>query len=213
MRRSWWSTRLATGGLTSLAAVSLVSALSAVPAAAQGLNAEPPSTVVSTDRGSLPSAYPALDRDKDRDKDKDKDKGKGRPKPPTPPTPPPPPPPVDAACFEIDTVRQEAAGDGAFYSAVSFGRPFVGEEDGQLGPIDWLDLSAEEFGDAPENPCGTSIDIGPVGEENGSEIVVDVITTDGLVYTIVCERTGGSIDSCGTWAQRDTPEEGDTLDP
>ncbi|MGW7330268.1 hypothetical protein ACWGIU_17090 [Streptomyces sp. NPDC054840] len=193
VRRSWWSTRLVAGGLTSLAAVSLVSAMSVAPAAAQGLNAEPTSAVAF----SLPSADSATGTDRDKDKDHDR---------------PNPPPGVDG-CFEIDTVRQEAAGGGmAFYSAVSDGSVYVGDEQAALSAIDWFDIS-DQGGDEPVNPCGTSIDVGPLGEADGSEIVVDVITTAGTVHTIICERTGPVIDSCGQWEQRDTPTPGDVLEP
>ncbi|MEU2494084.1 hypothetical protein [Streptomyces sp. NPDC007883] len=52
-----------------------------------------------------------------------------------------------------------------------------------------------------------SIDVGPT--EQGSDVVVDVITTAGTVHTITCDRTGSVITDCGTWVQRDTPTPGD----
>jgi hypothetical protein len=185
--------RLATGGVTSLAAVALVGTLGAVPAVAQGLDTEPASTVVSTpwDDGDKDK-----DRDKDRDKDKDKDNDNN--------------PPAGDGCFEIDTVRQEAAGGGAFYAATSGGIAYVGDELSPLGTIDWDDLS-DEPGDVPEDACGVSIDVGPTGE--GSDIVIDVITTAGTVHTITCDRTGSEITSCGSWEQRETPTPGDSPNP
>lgn len=200
LRRSQWATRLAMGAGTSLAAVALVGTLGAVPAAAQGLSAEPAVTFVSTEREApyTTALEPGNDRDKDRDKDKDKDKDRDKDGPDG-----------DDGCFEIDTVRQEAAGGGAFYAATSDGIPYVGDELSPLGPIDWDDLS-DEGGDVPEGACGISIDVGPT---DGSDIVIDVITTAGTVHTIVCERTGPVIDDCGTWEERDAPEPGDTPDP
>lgn len=194
VRRSWLPTRLATGGVVSLAAaVALVGALGAVPAAAQGLNDEPVPTAVS----DAFTGFPWSSSDRDRDKDRDKDKPK-------------PKPPGQDGCFEIDTVRQEAAGGGAFYAATSGGIAYVGDELSPLGTIDWDDLS-DEGGDVPEGACGVSIDVGPTGQ--GSDIVIDVITTAGTVHTIVCERTGSVIDSCGTWVERDAPTPGDTPEP
>ncbi len=201
-RRSWWSTRLATGGVTALAAVSLVGALGGVPAHAQDLgpNAQPASAVLSTDWGSIPTADPDPHHRKPA-KDKDKDKGKEKEKPG--------PPPTVNGCFEIDTVRQEAAGGGAFYGATSGGIAYVGDEETPLGTIRWFDLS-DSGGDAPVGACGVSVDVGPT---DGSDVVVDVITTSGSVHTIVCERTGSVIDfdTCGPWEEREAPTPGATL--
>ncbi|MFF3322947.1 hypothetical protein [Streptomyces sp. NPDC002889] len=190
-RRSWRARWPAAGGATSLAAVALVGALGAVPAAAQGLNTEPASTVVSTGQDSPRSADLDLDFPWDTE-DRDKDK---------------PRPPAGDGCFEIDTVRQEAAGGGAFYAATSGGIAYVGDETSPLGTINWDDLS-DEGGAVPVGACGVSIDVGPTGP--GSDIVVDVITTAGTVHTITCDRTGSVITACGTWVQRDTPTPGDS---
>ncbi|MBL1099428.1 hypothetical protein [Streptomyces coffeae] len=129
------------------------------------------------------------------------DAGKPKPKPPRPGA---------NGCFDIDTVRQEAAGGGGFYAAVSFGIPYVGDESGPGGDIDWDDLT-DEGGDVPVGACGVSIDVGPGGP--GSDIFIDVITTSGTVHGITCDRTGAVITSCGTWVQRETPTPGDTLTP
>ncbi|MDQ1011687.1 hypothetical protein QFZ82_006172 [Streptomyces sp. V4I23] len=196
LRRSRWATRLAMGAGTSLAAVALVGTMGAVPAAAQGLSAEPVPTFASTGLEALYTTAPEPGRDKDRDRDKDKDKDR----------------PDDGdgdGCFEIDTVRQEAAGGGAFYAATSGGIAYVGDELTPLGTIDWDDLS-DEGGDVPEGACGVSIDVGPT---DGNDIVIDVITTAGTVHTIVCERTGSVIDECGTWEERDAPTPGATSFP
>ncbi|MEU2110769.1 hypothetical protein [Streptomyces sp. NPDC019507] len=181
------SSRLASVSFISLPAIALVGALGAVPAAAQGLITDPEPTVVYADAAALPavnSAFP-WDRDRDRDKNKDRD-GDG--------------------CFDIDTVRQEAAGGGAFYAATSGGIAYVGYETSPLGNIEWNDLS-DEGGDVPEGACGVSIDVGPTSQ--GSDVVVDVITTAGTVHTITCDRMGSVITDCGTWVQRDTPTPGD----
>ncbi|RNF97957.1 hypothetical protein EEJ42_36545 [Streptomyces botrytidirepellens] len=124
---------------------------------------------------------------------------------------PKPPRPGANGCFEIDTVRQEAGGGGAFYAAVSFGVPYVGDESAPGGDIDWDDLS-DESGAVPVGACGISIDAGPGGPP-GSTIFIDVITTSGTVHGITCNRTGSVITSCGTWVQRATPTPGDTLTP
>ncbi|MGW3569808.1 hypothetical protein ACWDSL_39110 [Streptomyces sp. NPDC000941] len=123
---------------------------------------------------------------------------------------PPRPPEAQNGCFDIDTVRQEAAGGGAFYAAVSFGIPYVGDETSPGGPIDWDDLS-DEGGAVPVGACGASIDVGPGGD--GSDIFIDVITTSGTVHGITCSRMGSVITSCGTWVLRTTPMPGDTLGP
>lgn len=196
VRCSWRPTRLTLGGLTSLAAVSLVGVLGALPAEAQGLGLEPlpSSTIMSSDLApSLEDPDPVADADY-----------YGRPKPK-------PPRPGANGCFEIDTVRQEAAGGGAFYAAVSFGIPYVGDETAPGGDIDWDDLS-DESGAVPVGACGVSIDVGP-GGPTGSTIFIDVITTSGTVHGITCARTGSVITSCGTWVQRATPTPGDTLTP
>ncbi|MFD7504287.1 hypothetical protein [Streptomyces sp. NPDC059850] len=123
---------------------------------------------------------------------------------------PKPPRPGANGCFDIDTVRQEGAGGGAFYAAVSFGIPYVGDESGPGGDIDWDDLS-DEGGAVPVGACGVSIDVGPGGP--GSDIFIDVITTSGTVHGITCNRMGSVITFCGTWVQRATPTPGDTLTP
>ena len=200
VRCSWRPTRLALGGLTTLTAVSLAGVLGALPAAAQGLGAEvlPASTVMSTDR-----AFSLDPMDPDPVADPAADPGRpGKPKPPRPGA---------NGCFDIDTVRQEAGGGGAFYAAVSFGIPYVGDESGPGGDIDWDDLS-DESGAVPVGACGISIDVGPGGAP-GSTIFIDVITTSGTVHGITCNRTGSVITSCGTWVQRATPTPGDTLTP
>jgi hypothetical protein len=176
---------------TSLAAITLGGTLGAVPAAAQSLSAEPAATFVSTELEALHTTDPEPRKDKDKDKDKDRP-GPGN------------------GCFEIETVRQEAAGGGAFYAATSGGVAYVGDELEPLGTIDWDDLS-DEGGDVPEGACGVSIDVGPTGQ--GSDIVIDVITTSGTVHTITCDRTGSVITSCGTWVERDEPTPGDTPEP
>lgn len=183
---SRWS-RLASVAFISLPAIALVGALGAVPAAAQGLITDPEPTVVYADAAALPAVSSAFPWDRDWDKDKDKN-GDGD------------------GCFDIDTVRQEAAGGGAFYAATSGGIAYVGDETSPLGNIEWDDLS-DEGGDVPEGACGVSIDVGPTSQ--GSDVVVDVITTAGTVHTITCDRMGSVITDCGTWVQRDTPTPGD----
>ncbi|MGW5213873.1 hypothetical protein ACWEQO_22385 [Streptomyces sp. NPDC004051] len=113
-------------------------------------------------------------------------------------------------CFEIDTVRQEGGGGGAFYAATSGGIAYVGDELSPLGSIDWDDLS-DEGGAVPNGACGVSIDVGPTGQ--GSDIVIDVITTSGTVHTITCDRTGSVITGCGTWVEREAPTPGATPEP
>ncbi|MFF3322218.1 hypothetical protein [Streptomyces sp. NPDC002889] len=186
LRRSRWATRLGMVAGTSVTAMTLVGTLGAVPAAAQGLSAEPAATFVATKLEALHTTDPEPGEDKDKDNDKP---GPGN------------------GCFEIDTVRQEAAGGGAFYAATSGGVAYVGDELSPLGTIDWDDLS-DEGGDVPDGACGVSIDIGPIGP--GSDIVIDVITTSGTVHTITCDRIGSVIISCDTWVQRDTPTPGAT---
>ncbi|WP_328920816.1 MULTISPECIES: hypothetical protein [unclassified Streptomyces] len=183
VRWSWWPARLAMGGVTSLAAVSLVAALGAVPAQAQGLvrEAQPASAAVSTDRGSLwedPDPYFPWN---------------GKPGKPVRP---------GGGCFEIDTVRQE--GGSGFYAATSGGIVYAGDESGAGGNIDWDDLISDGEGDVPVGACGVSIDIA------GNDIFIDVITTSGTVYGIVCNRVGGDeVGTCGDWVQRATPTPGD----
>ncbi|WP_063735969.1 hypothetical protein [Streptomyces sp. RTd22] len=203
---SWRPTRLALGGLTTLTAVSLAGVLGALPAAAQGLGAEPlpASTVMSTDQAFSLDSMDPMDPDPVVDPAADTAAGPGKPGKPKPPRP------GANGCFDIDTVRQEAAGGGAFYAAVSFGVPYVGDEDTPGGVIDWDDLS-DEPGDVPVGACGVSIDVGPGGP--GSDIFIDVITTSGTVHGITCDRTGAVITSCGSWVQRETPTPGDTLGP
>ncbi|WP_143626297.1 hypothetical protein [Streptomyces viridosporus] len=174
---------------TSLAAMALWGTLAAVPTAAQVLSAEPAATSVSTESAPLRTTDPEPGKEKEKDKDR--------------------PGPGDG-CFEIDTVRQEAAGGGAFYAATSGGVAYVGDELSPLGPIDWDDLS-DEGGDVPVGACGVSIDVGPTGQ--GSDIVIDVITTAGTVHTITCDRTGSVITECGTWVERDAPTPGATTTP
>ncbi|MGW7689448.1 hypothetical protein ACWGMA_11285 [Streptomyces asiaticus] len=191
--RSRRSTRLAFGALTSLTAASLAGVLGALPAEAQdlGAKAQPTPTIMSADRAfSLDDPDPVADAGYP-----------GRPKPPRPGA---------NGCFDIDTVRQEAAGGGAFYAAVSFGIPYVGDESGPGGDIDWDDLS-DEGGAVPVGACGVSIDVGPGGP--GSDIFIDVITTSGTVHGITCTRMGAVVVACGTWVQRATPTPGDTLTP
>jgi hypothetical protein len=193
---------LAFGGITSLAAVSLVGVLGVLPAEARGpgATAQSASAVVSADRASsLDDPEPAPDAGP----------GPGRPGKPGE-VKPPRPPGAQNGCFDIDTVRQEAAGGGAFYAAVSFGIPYVGDETPPGGAIDWEDLS-DEGGAVPVGACGVSIDVGPGGD--GSDIFVDVITTSGTVHGITCSRMGSVITSCGTWVLRTTPMPGDTLGP
>ncbi|WP_406729393.1 hypothetical protein WJ438_39540 [Streptomyces sp. GD-15H] len=169
--------------------MALLGTLGAVPAAAQGLSAEPAATFVSTESDPLRTADPEPGKEKEKDKDR--------------------PGPGDG-CFEIDTVRQEAAGGGAFYAATSGGVAYVGDELSSLGSIDWDDLS-DEGGDVPDGACGVSIDVGPTGQ--GSDIVIDVITTSGTVHTITCDRTGSVITGCGTWVERDAPTPEATPEP
>ncbi|MGY3202552.1 hypothetical protein [Streptomyces sp. TE5632] len=178
---------------TSLAALALLGTLGAVPTAAQGLSDEPAATSASTESDPRPTTSPEPGKEKEQGKDKDR------------------PGPGDGdGCFEIDTVRQEGAGGGAFYAATSGGVAYVGDELSPLGPIDWDDLS-DEGGDVPNGACGVSIDVGPTGQ--GSDIVIDVITTSGTVHTITCDRTGSVITGCGTWVERDAPTPGATPQP
>lgn len=191
-------------GVTSLTAVSLVGVLGVLPAEAQGpgAKAQSASDVVATDRAvSMDDPEPVPDPDSGP--------GPGRPGKPGE-VKPPRPPEAQNGCFDIDTVRQEAAGGGAFYAAVSFGIPYVGDETSPGGPIDWDDLS-DEGGAVPVGACGASIDVGPGGD--GSDIFIDVITTSGTVHGITCSRMGSVITSCGTWVLRTTPMPGDTLGP
>ncbi|MFJ8073112.1 hypothetical protein ACIQ7Q_03965 [Streptomyces sp. NPDC096176] len=187
LRRSRWVTRLGMVAGTPLAAMALVGTLGAAPAAAQGLSVEPATASVSTEWEAVHATEPEPGKDKDKDGPMDGD-----------------------GCFEIDTVRQEAAGGGAFYAATSNGVAYVGDELSPLGTIDWDDLS-DEGGDVPEGACAVSIDVGPTGE--GSDVVIDVITTSETVHTITCDRTGSVITSCGTWVERDEPTPGATPGP
>ncbi|MES4905381.1 MULTISPECIES: hypothetical protein [unclassified Streptomyces] len=200
--------RLAFGGITSLAAVSLVGVLGVLPAEARGpgVTSQAATDVVAADRAvSMDDPEPAPEPAPDPDSIP----GPGRPGKPGEEKPPRPPG-TQNECFDIDTVRQEAAGGGAFYAAVSFGIPYVGDETSPGGPIDWEDLS-DQGGAVPVGACGASIDVGPGGD--GSDIFVDVITTSGTVHGITCSRTGSVITSCGTWVLRTTPMPGDTLGP
>ncbi|MFD5493712.1 hypothetical protein ACFYY3_12300 [Streptomyces sp. NPDC001812] len=172
---------------TSLAAIALLGTLGAVPTAAQGLSDDPAATSVSTESGPRPTKSPEPGKEKDNDR----------------------PGPGDG-CFEIDTVRQEGGGGGAFYAATSGGVAYVGDELSPLGSIDWDDLS-DEGGAVPNGACGVSIDVGPTGQ--GSDIVIDVITTSGTVHTITCDRTGSVITGCGTWVEREAPTPGATPEP
>ena len=195
------SARLVLGGFTTLTAASLVGVLGALPAQAQGFGTNAPSTSTIMSTGQvLPLDDPSPVADPAATDDYGKP-GKPKPKPPRPGA---------NACFDIDTVRQEAAGGGAFYAAVSFGVPYVGDEETPGGVIDWDDLS-DEPGDVPVGACAVSIDVGPGGP--GSDIIIDVITTSGTVHGITCDRTGAVITSCGSWVQRETPTPGDTLTP
>lgn len=176
---------------TSLAAMALLGTLAAVPTAAQGLSTGPAATPVSTGSGPTPTANPEPGKEKEQEKDKDRP-GPGN------------------GCFEIDTVRQEGGGGGAFYAATSGGAAYVGDELSPLGTIAWDDLS-DEGGAVPNGACGVSIDVGPTGQ--GSDIVIDVITTSGTVHTITCDRTGSVITGCGTWVERNAPTPGATPTP
>lgn len=200
--------RLAFGGIISLTAVSLVGVLGVLPAEARGPGdkSQSASDVVSANRAvSMDDPEPVPDPDSYPDPGKP-----GRPGKPGEEVKPPRPPGAENGCFDIDTVRQEAAGGGAFYAAVSFGIPYVGDESGPGGNIDWDDLS-DEGGAVPVGACGASIDVGPGGA--GSDIFIDVITTSGTVHGITCSRMGSVITSCGTWVLRTAPTPGDTLEP
>ncbi|MGW5973345.1 hypothetical protein [Streptomyces sp. NPDC055186] len=174
---------------TSLAAMALLGTLGAVPTAAQALSDDPAATSASTESSPRPTTSPEPGKEKDKDR----------------------PGPGDGdGCFEIDTVRQEGGGGGAFYAATSGGIAYVGDELSPLGSIDWDDLS-DEGGAVPNGACGVSIDVGPTGQ--GSDIVIDVITTSGTVHTITCDRTGSVITGCGTWVEREAPTPGATPEP
>ena len=201
VRCSWRPTRLALGGLTSLTAVSLVGVLGALPAAAQGLGAEalPTPTVMSTDQ-----AFSLDDPDLAVDPAVDPAADLGRPGKPKPPRP-------GANVFDIDTVRQEAGGGGAFYAAVSFRNPLR-----RRRVRSWrghrLGRPLRRAGSGTRG-CLRCVHRRRPRRRPGSTIFIDVITTSGTVHGITCARTGSVVTSCGTWVQRATPTPGDTLTP
>lgn len=105
----------------------------------------------------------------------------------------PVPPNGGDGCFEIDTVLQE--GGNAFYAATAEGQTFVGEDEGPETNIYWRNLSGEPG--YPGNACGVSIDV------QDPDINVDIITTEGEVFGIVCTREmGDEIGDCGSWTDR-----------